>query len=251
MANKKLSAIITIGGEVAGSLRTAIGSTTTQLGKIGSEIKRVKKNQAMLGESIRTFGSMGKNVDNLRARYSSVTDELNRLTKSQEKLNRVESARLRNQEKFQELKSQIGATVATAVTFGAPIVMAAKFETSMLGIAKQLDGARDKSGQLTPVYHDMVKQVQLLGRELPIATNEIGEMVTAGLRMGVAKDEVVEFTRVAAKMGTAFELPVGELSENMGKIANMYKIPIKNIEGLADSINYLDDNAIAKGGDII
>lgn len=251
MANKKLSAIITIGGEVAGSLRTAIGSTTTQLGKIGSEIKRVKKNQAMLGESIRTFGSMGKNVDNLRARYSSVTDELNRLTKSQEKLNRVESARLRNQEKFQELKSQIGATVATAVTFGAPIVMAAKFETAMLGIAKQLDGARNKSGQLTPVYHDMVKQVQLLGRELPIATNEIGEMVTAGLRMGVAKDEVVEFTRVAAKMGTAFELPVGELSENMGKIANMYKIPIKNIEGLADSINYLDDNAIAKGGDII
>ncbi|NEU35458.1 phage tail tape measure protein, partial [bacterium LRH843] len=85
--------------EVAGSLRTAIGSTTTQLGKIGSEIKRVKKNQALLGESIRTFGSMGKNVDNLRARYSSVTDELNRLTKSQEKLNRVESARLRNQEK--------------------------------------------------------------------------------------------------------------------------------------------------------
>lgn len=116
------------------------------------------------------------------------------------------------------------------MTFGAPIVLAAKFETAMLGIAKQLDGARDKSGQLTPVYHDMVKQVQLLGRELPIATNEIGEMVTSGLRMGVVKDEVVEFTRVAAKMGTAFELPVGELSENMGKIANMYKIPIKNIE---------------------
>ena len=251
MANKKLSAIITIGGEVAGSLRTAIGSTTSQLGKIGSEIQRVKKQQSLLGESIRTFGSMGKNVDNLRARYSSVTDELNRLTKAQEKLNRVESARLKNQQKFQELKSQIGATVATAVTFGAPIVMAAKFETAMLGIAKQLDGARDKSGQLTPVYYDMVKQVQLLGRELPIATNEIGEMVTSGLRMGVAKDEVVEFTRVAAKMGTAFELPVGELSENMGKIANMYKIPIKNIEDLADSINYLDDNAIAKGGDII
>ena len=29
------------------------------------------------------------------------------------------------------------------------------------------------------------------------------------------------------KMGTAFELPYDELAENMGKIANMYKRPIK------------------------
>ena len=79
MANKKLSAIITIGGEVAGSLRTAIGSTTSQLGKIGSEIQRVKKQQSLLGESIRTFGSMGKNVDNLRARYSSCTANKSRV----------------------------------------------------------------------------------------------------------------------------------------------------------------------------
>ena len=50
----------------------------------------------MLGESIRTFGSMGKNVDNLRARYSGVTDELNRLTRAQEKLNHVEKLRQNN-----------------------------------------------------------------------------------------------------------------------------------------------------------
>ena len=99
MSNKKLNAIITIGGEVAGSLRTAIGSTTSQLSKIGSEIQRVKKQQSMLGESIRTFGSMGKNIDNLRSRYSSVTDELNRLTRAQEKLTKVESSRVKNQQK--------------------------------------------------------------------------------------------------------------------------------------------------------
>ncbi len=251
MSNKKLNAIITIGGEVAGSLRTAIGSTTSQLGKIGSEIQRVKKQQSMLGESIRTFGSMGKNVDNLRARYSGVTDELKRLTRAQEKLTKVEASRVENQQKLHELTSQIGSTVATAVSFGAPIVMTAKFETAMLGIAKQLDGARDESGKLTKDFFNMQKEVQLLGRELPIATNEIALMVAESLKMGVAKKDVIEFTKVVAEMGTAFELPVDQLAQDMGKIANMYKIPIKNIDDLADTINYLDDKAIASVKDII
>lgn len=250
-SNKRLNATITIGGAVAGSLRTAIGSTTGQLKKVGDEIKRVKNEQKMLSDSIKTFGSMGKNVDNLRERYSRTVVQLERLTAAQKNLDRAEKARVANAQKYHELVGQIGATIATATAMGAPVVMAASFETAMLGVAKQLEGARDESGKLTQTYFDMVKQVQLLGRELPIATNDIAAMVAAGLRMGIAKDEVIEFTRVAAKMGTAFELPVEELSDNMGKIANMYKIPIKNIEDLADSINYLDDNAIAKGGDII
>lgn len=37
----------------------------------------------------------------------------------------------------------------------------------------------------------------------------------------------------------------------MGKIANIYKIPIKDIQQLGDTINYLDDNAQSKGADII
>lgn len=67
----------------------------------------------------------------------------------------------------------------------------------------------------------------------------------------MAKKDVIEFTKIVAEMGTAFELPVDQLAQDMGKIANMYKIPIKNIDDLADTINYLDDNAIASGKDII
>lgn len=251
MANKRLNAIIEIGGTVSGTLRSAIGSTTSQLSKIGSEITKVKNNQRQLGDAIKTFGAMGKDVDNLRTKYAATVTELKKLESAQSRLNKVESARLQNSKKFAELQSQIGAAVATAATMTAPVVMAAKFETAMLGVAKQLEGARDQNGNLTKTYFDMQKQVQLLGRELPIATNEIAAMVSAGLRMGIAGDEVVGFTRKTAEMATAFELPVEELADNMGKIANMYKIPIPAIGDLADSINYLDDNAIAKGGDII
>jgi TP901 family phage tail tape measure protein len=56
---------------------------------------------------------------------------------------------------------------------------------------------------------------------------------------------------MAAKASVAFELPADQLSESLGKIAGLYKIPTQNIEQLGDAINYLDDNAKSKGSDII
>ena len=251
MANKRLNALITIGGAVAGSLKTAIGSTTSQLGKIGTEVNKLKRNQADLSHAIQTFGGMGKNVDNLRAKYATVTAEINRLTKAQERLNSVESARLKNRERFEQAKGQIGGAIATTITLGAPIKMAADFETAMLGVAKQLDGARDSSGKLSKDFFDMRKEILHLGDSLPVTNNELAAMAGAGLKMGISKKDIIGYTKEVVKMGTAFELPYDQLAEDMGKIANMYKRPIKNIGELADAINFLDDNALSAGGDII
>lgn len=250
-SNKRLNATITIGGAVEGSLRTAIGSTTSGLGKIGSEIRRVKAEQKMLTDSIRTFGSMGKNVDNLRARYAATVTQIERLTAAQKRLDRVEKSRVENAKRYHELVGQIGAAFATVVSMGAPIVMAANFETAMLGVAKQLQGARDDAGNLTKEYYDMEQQVKSLGREFPAAIGDIAKSVENGLRQNVAKDEVIEFTRTMLKMSDAMELPVDQLTEDMGKIGIMYKRANSDIGDLADTINYLDDNAISTSGGII
>ncbi len=65
------------------------------------------------------------------------------------------------------------------------------------------------------------------------------------------KRDLLAFASTAAKAATAFELPADELSESLGKIAQLYKIPTRNIEQLGDALNYLDDNAMSKGADII
>lgn len=250
-SNKRLNATITIGGAVAGTLRTAIGSTTAGLGKIGTEIRRVKAEQKMLTDSIRTFGSMGKNVDNLRARYSATVTQLDRLTAAQKRLDSAEKARVKNAERYRELVGQIGATIATVASLGAPIVAAANFETAMLGVAKQMQGARDDAGNLTKDYYDMEQQIKVLGREFPTAIGEIAKGVGNAFKQGVAKDDVIEFTRVMLKSADAMELPVEQLTEDFGKIGNMYKRANKDIGDLADTINYLDDNALSTSGDII
>ena len=85
-------------------------------------------------------------------------------------------------------------------------------------------------------------------------------LVEGGARMGVAnsddpwekqKADLLAFASMAAKASVAFELPADQLSESLGKIAGLYKIPTQNIEQLGDAINYLDDNAKSKGSDII
>lgn len=251
MANKKLSATITIGGAVASSLKSAFGSVKGGVNEVGSAIRNAERQQKLLSQSIQTFGKQGRNVDGMRERYAQLTQQIDKMRAAQQRLNQVQQAQKANLDARENYRGQILDTVALGATVASPVVMAARFETAMLGVAKQVDGARDSSGKLTSVYYEMGKQIQQLGREIPLATNEIADMVTAGSRMGVARDQLIDFTRTSAMMADAFELPAGELADNMGKIAGLFKIPIPAIGELADSINYLDDNAISKGGDII
>lgn len=258
--NKKLAATITIGGSVAGTLRTALGTASKGITQLGSEVTRLNARQKELNRTIDDQAKLGRHASALKVKYAQ--DELRMVDKQiislKNKLaveRRIADAQKANMAKRAELGGKLTGAVGLAVGVGAagaaPIGAAIKFENAMLGVAKQLDGARDSSGKLTSTYYQMADSIHRLGQELPIPTTAIAQMVASGLRMGVAKDEVLDFVRRSAEMATAFELPEGELAEQMGKIATLYKIPIPAIGSLADSINYLDDNAISKGGDII
>ena len=124
-------------------------------------------------------------------------------------------------------------------------------EDAMLGIARQVPGARDSSGQLTSVYSDIETQVRDLSTRVPLATTQIAEMFTAAARMEVPTDKLSEFVLITSEMATAFDAVPDEIADSMGKTANNLKIPVTGMRGMADAINYLDDNAISKGSDII
>ena len=212
----------------------------------------VQKARTQVDKADAAFRQAGGAAGGYAANMQRVGAELDRVQAKQAKLNTYMKAKGDLGEWGASARSAaIGASVAVGGAVVGIIKPAMEFETAMLGVAKQVEGARDAGGNMTPVYRDMAKQIQMLGREMPMATNEIANMVTAGARMGVAKDELIGFTRTAAMMAEAFELPAGPLADQMGKIAGLYKIPIPAIGSLADSINYLDDNAISKGGDII
>ncbi len=259
MANQRLNTTITIGGAVTAGLRSAFGSTVDSLRRIGSSIRDVQRQQRDVGAAISAARQTGASVVALQRQYDALGASIDRMRAAQTRLANNQRAVADNTSARAGYRSKIGETVAMGIGAAGPIVAAAKFEKAMLGVAKQVDGARDSGGQLTATYYDMGKSIQQMGREIPIATNELADMVTAGARMGIgknmkpedAKKTLLDFTRTSAMMAAAFELPAAELSDNMGKIAGIFKIPIKDIADLGDAINYLDDNAISKGGDII
>lgn len=138
---------------------------------------------------------------------------------------------------------------AAGLAIGAPIYKAveaaSEFETKMIDIRKQM--ANDSPEGVKAMTADVFR----LSKQMPLATGEIQEMIAASLRMGVAQDQVIGFTQDVTKMAVAFDMPAGEIADSMGKIANVFNIPITQVGKFADAINYLDDNTMAQGPDII
>lgn len=248
MARKVHEISFQIAGRLASTFKGAFATASSQLRTLGSNVKELKKGISTLDDQLKK-GTIS--AQTYQAAHQRMTAQLEKTLQVQKQLSQVQQRQNELQQNASQMRGQIVDTAIMTSPFVVSAQAAMQFEDAMLGVARQVQGARDESGKLTQVYYDMGKQIQQLGREIPLATNEIADMVTAGARMGVAREELIGFTRTAAMMATAFDAPAGELAEKMGKVATNFKTPITAVSGLADSINYLDDNAISKGSDII
>ncbi|HHQ4468324.1 TPA: phage tail tape measure protein [Aeromonas veronii] len=214
----------------------------------GINTKQLSQHQRQLKTDLAATNAQ---LDQQRSKLTQVADQ-------QKRLNQVKA----NYRQTQELRGQMAGhgagAIAAGTAIGMPVYSAIKdyssFEDAMKGVAKQVDGARDSAGKLTPVYFRMSKQMKDLAEDLPMQNGAIdfAALTTGGARMGVQGEEnLINFAKTNAMASKAFEEPAEKLAEDLGKIANLYKIPINEIEGLGDALNYLDDNAQSKGGDII
>ncbi len=147
-------------------------------------------------------------------------------------------------------------TIGAGVAAGLPMVLAVKqyasFEDAMMGVARQVEGARDANGKLTATYYEIGEAIKNMSERVPLATTELAEILAMGARMGIkGKRDLLVFTETSAVMAAAFDISAGEIGESMGRLSQLYKVPIKYIGQLGDAINWLDDNALSQGGDII
>jgi len=234
-----------------------------ELGKRGKELQRslaaVTERLSAAGISTQTLRrGQGDLRDKIAATTASLAKQDAQLKVIAERNRQMAAAHARYQKGMATRNAMLNAGASTAAAGGvvlAPISKSVKdyvsFEDAMLGVARQVAGARDEGGKLTAVYYDLARQIRALGEELPVPTAQIAEMVTAGARMEVPRHELIAYTRTVAMMANAFDAVPDEIAESMGKVAKNFRIETTAISGLADTINYLDDNAISKGNDII
>lgn len=191
---------------------------------------------------------------------------LKRVGEQQRRMHAVRATYSRSLEVRDRIAGAGATTTAAGVGMGAPVMAAVKsyasMEDAMKGVAKQVNGLRDDNGNRTARFYEMQDAIKAASEQLPMENGAVdyAALVEGGARMNVAnpddswadqKRDLLAFASTAAKASTAFELPADELSEALGKIASLYKVPTRNIEQLGDALNYLDDNAMSKGADII
>ncbi len=207
-----------------------------------------------------------QNADETRQALDRQQKSLKRLGEQQARVNAVRERYSRSLEVRDRIAGAGATTSAAGLAMGAPVAAAVKsyasMEDAMKGVAKQVNGLRDDNGNRTKQFYDMQAAIKAASEQLPMENGAIdyAALVEGGARMGVTnqddpyedqKRDLLAFASTAAKAATAFELPADELAEGLGKIASLYKVPTRNIEQLGDALNYLDDNAMSKGADII
>ena len=237
-------------------LRLSVQRQREALGAAGIDTKKLSQAQRELKSQ----------SDEARAAIDRQQLSLKKLGERQAKLSAVRERYSRSLEVRDRVAGAGAATSAAGLAMVAPVAAtvhaSAAMEDAMKGVAKQVNGLRDDKGNRTKQFYDMQAAIKAASEQLPMENGAIdyAALVEGGARMGVTnqndsyedqKRDLMAFATTAAKASTAFELPAGELAEGLGKIAQLYKIPTRNIEQLGDALNYLDDNAMSKGSDII
>lgn len=206
MANKKLSAIISIGGAVAGSLLGSIDKTKSKLGEVGQALKNLEAQQGKLGRAIQTFGRDGKNVDGMRQRYQALTREIEKQRAALEKVQRIEKNRADNLAKQNGTRGKLGETAAMGAAVAVPAFMlsskAAKFnyDLKMIGLTADMS---DKA------IREMGADIGALSTKTGQSSDRIKDamafLVAAGQDVGTARDNLMTVGKTATATGSEIE----------------------------------------------
>ena len=238
----------------------AVKKLTAEQTSTANKLKQTRQELNAAGLSSKNLAQRQSELkSNIRAANQQISNQSAALSK----LNAKQAAYNRYRGKVDNLKDInskaqiVGAqALAAGATITAPLVGTVRdfmsFEDAMVGVARQVQGLKDDAGNFTSEFEQWKLNIQDLSRELPLTTVQIANMIESAARMDVPKEQLAEFVRLNTQMATAFDAAnPDELVEQYGKVTKNFKLSAQASRELADAINYLDDNAISKGTEII
>lgn len=233
MASKTLKASVLIGGSISSSLRSALGTTKDGLKQIGQAIADVERRQRLLGQSIQTFGRMGRNVDGLRRDYDELTRASERLRLAQTRLAAAQRAVDANMQRRSALGGQfmgaVGAAIGTGFAIGRPVMNAANFARENQLIGNTANMTRQEVAALGDTILRESRNTNQGANELQKA---IGFLVAAGLDVKTAEASI----RTIGRTTTAAGADIEDLSKASFTLIDALKITPTGLQGALDML---------------
>ncbi|MBF1264139.1 MAG: phage tail tape measure protein [Neisseria sicca] len=172
-------------------------------------------------------------------------EELARAAQLQEgKVRELEASLKGVKPSITEVASEIQGLVGGAGGLAFATREAMKFETAMAGVRKVADGTDEQ-------YAKLSDELKKMGAELGISAAEMAELAASGGQLGIPIEKLSEFTAIASKMSVAFGMTAEEAGNAAATIANVFQLPIGEVEKLGDAINVLGNNTAAREKDIV
>lgn len=172
-------------------------------------------------------------------------EELARAAQLQEgKVRELEASLKGVKPSISEIASEVQGLVGKAGGLAFAAKEAMKFETAMTGVKKVAEGTDEQ-------YAKLSDELKKMSAELGISAAEMADIAAAGGQLGIPIEKLSEFTAIASKMSVAFGMTAEEAGNAAATIANVFQLPIGEVEKLGDAINVLGNNTAAREKDIV
>lgn len=172
-------------------------------------------------------------------------EELARAAQLQEgKVRELEASLKGVKPSISEIASEVQGLVGKAGGLAFAAKEAMKFETAMAGVKKVAEGTDEQ-------YAKLSDELKKMSAELGISAAEMADLAAAGGQLGIPIEKLSEFTAIASKMSVAFGMTAEEAGNAAATIANVFQLPIGEVEKLGDAINVLGNNTAAREKDIV
>lgn len=234
MAQKKLSAVIQIGGAVSSSLGSAFNAVRGETTKVGASIQQLTARQRELNSMLVQAGRDGVRGSELRLHYAR--EELATIGKQITALKTrqsIENAQAANRAKRGEIGGQIGSTLATgagiALPIGAAIKEAADFDYEM-----QLVGntANMTKAQIADLRRSILEDSKAVGQSATNMQKGMGFLIAAGMDANLAR----QFLTSIGKTATATASDIEDLSKMVFTLNDSLKISPQGMQAAIDTL---------------
>lgn len=234
-------------------LTAETATATAKLDKLSaeaSELKAIADAKIKLGidtdeKALRELQELKKSYDLLKSSGTLTKEELSRATAHyNDKVFQLNKSLSDLRPTLSDFANEFRGVASGAAGLTYAAHEAVKFESAMAGVRKVVDGTPEQIEQLGG-------QVKKLAVEFGMMPEQMAEIVAAGGQLGIAADKLDEFARVTATMATAFGMTAEEAGNAAATIANVFQLPIGEVEKLGDAINVLGNNTAAREKDIV
>lgn len=206
MANKKLSAVIAIGGTVSSSFTTATEQTKSKIREVGGALREVERSQRSLNAEIKKAEKAGTDASKYRDELGRVIARTNELKRAQQSLLDVENRITENRKRQEELRGKMRSTAvagaAMAVPAGFAFKAASDFNYDLQGIGNTADMSR---GQVAAMGVEIIRLSDRTGQSADTMKNALGFLVAAGQNVGEAQKNMETIGRTASATSSEIE----------------------------------------------